>query len=160
MGKTFSDMKYSWILTNFGSSQKRCCLYPLQKFSYYFILIVFFGGPTVKPCSNLCFSSGDVFVKKPVNKYEEAQLQLQDLNSAKLNQTSTSSIQRTNEQASTSQPGMSMKKNIVQIYRRQDCIKKIGGIYYNTPTKQTFQALRLGRETCKTVRTMQRPPTM
>ena len=64
MGKTFSDMKYSWISTNYGSSQKRCCLYLLQNFAYYFILIVFFGGPTVKPCSNLRFSSGDVFVKK------------------------------------------------------------------------------------------------
>jgi hypothetical protein len=61
---------------------------------------------------------------KSVNKYEEAQLQLQDLNSAKLNQTKISSIHQTNEKASTIQPRMLMKNNIVQIYYRQDCIKK------------------------------------
>jgi hypothetical protein len=57
---------------------------------------------------------------KPVNKHQEVQLQLQDLNFAKLNQTTISSIQRTNEQASTSEPVMSVKNNIAQIHCRQD----------------------------------------
>jgi hypothetical protein len=61
-------MKYSWSSTNSSSNQKRCCLYPLQKISYYFILVVFFGEPTVKPCSNLGFPSADVFVKKKVRR--------------------------------------------------------------------------------------------
>jgi hypothetical protein len=61
-------MKYSWSSTKSGSSQKRCCLYPLQNFAYYFILIVFFGDPTVKPCSNFHSPSGDVFVKKQVQR--------------------------------------------------------------------------------------------
>jgi hypothetical protein len=61
---------------------------------------------------------------KPVNNHEEVQPQLQDLNFQKLNQTPTSSIERTNEQAPTSEPVMSVKNNIAQIHRRQHCIKK------------------------------------
>jgi hypothetical protein len=61
---------------------------------------------------------------KPVNNHEEVQLQLQDLNFAKLNQTTTTNIERTNEQASTSEPVMPVKNNIAQIHCRQHCIKK------------------------------------
>jgi hypothetical protein len=59
-----------------------------------------------------------------VSKHQEVQLQLQDLNFAKLKQTTISSIQRTNEQAKTSEPVMPMEKNIAQIHCRQDCIQK------------------------------------
>jgi hypothetical protein len=59
-----------------------------------------------------------------VNKHQEVQLQLQDLNFAKLNQTKTSNIERTNEQASTNEPVMPVKNNIAQIHCRQHRIQK------------------------------------
>jgi hypothetical protein len=59
-----------------------------------------------------------------VNKHQEVQLQLQDLNFAKLNQTKTSNIERTNEQASTNEPVMLVKNNIAQIHCRQHRIQK------------------------------------
>lgn len=55
---------------------------------------------------------------KPVSKHQEVQLQLQDLNFAKLKKTTISSIQRTNEQATTSEPVMSVENNIAQIHCR------------------------------------------
>jgi hypothetical protein len=132
-------MKYSWSPTNSGSSHKRCNLHPLQNFAYYFILIVFSGEPTVKPCNNRsnCRCSTPTLQSlskqeqetnnNPVKKHQKAQLQPQDLNPAKLNQTTISNIQRTKKQAPTSRPGMPVKNNIGQIHCTQDCIKKFGG---------------------------------
>jgi len=48
---------------------------------------------------------------KPVNNHEDFQLQLQDLNFAKLNQTRTTIMEPSNEQASTTEAAMtSIKK--------------------------------------------------
>jgi hypothetical protein len=49
---------------------------------------------------------------KPVNNHEEVQLQLQDLNFAKLNQARTRIMERTNEQASTIEAMMSTIKKM------------------------------------------------
>jgi hypothetical protein len=54
---------------------------------------------------------------KPVNNHEEVQLQLQDLNFAKLNQTRTRTMERSNEQASTTEAVMStIKKMETKLY--------------------------------------------
>jgi hypothetical protein len=62
-------------------------------------------GPTTAKLKN----------KKPVNK----QLQLQDLNFAKLNQTRTRRMEQTNEQASTTEPMMSAGNNFAQFHCKQ-----------------------------------------
>jgi hypothetical protein len=59
-----------------------------------------------------------------MNNHKEVQLQVQDFNFAKLNQTTTINIEPTNEKASTNEAVMSMKNNIAQIHCRQRCIKK------------------------------------
>jgi hypothetical protein len=56
---------------------------------------------------------------KLVNKHQEVQVQLQDLNFAKLNQTTINNIHQTNEQASTNEPIMPLKNNIAHIHCRQ-----------------------------------------
>jgi hypothetical protein len=63
--------------------------------------------------------------KKPLNNHKEVQLQLQDLNFENLNQTTTTTIEPTNEKASTNEAVMSVKNNIAQIHCKQNCIKKM-----------------------------------
>ena len=58
------------------------------------------------------------------DNHEEVQLQLQDLNFAKLNQTTTSNMEQTNEQASTTKLVMPVKKNISQFHCKQHYKKK------------------------------------
>ena len=52
---------------------------------------------------------------KPVNNHEELELQVQDLNFAKLNQARTGIIERNNEQGWSTRAGMSsMNKTVLQ----------------------------------------------
>jgi len=135
MGKKSWAMKYSWIPTNSGWSRKRCNLHRLQNFACYFILIVFFREPTEKqynnrsnyryntPTSQSLSKQEKEENNNPV-KHQKAQLQPHDPNPVKLNQTTISNIERTNEQASTSEPVMLVKNNISQIHCRQNYIQK------------------------------------
>ena len=142
MGKTFSSMKYRWSSTNFGSIQKICCLYLLQNFAYYFILIVFFSGPTVKPCSNLRFPIGDVFVKKQVQRGLIASTgpQLCKVESNNIKQ------HPMNQRASINQSTRNVgEEQYCQNLLQTRLYKIIRGIYCNTHIKQTFHAMRPDR---------------
>jgi hypothetical protein len=59
----------------------------------------------------------------PVKKHQKAQLQPQDPNPAKLNQTTISNIQQTKKQAPTSRPGMSQFQSRLQNPKRANCNK-------------------------------------
>jgi hypothetical protein len=87
-------------------------------FVCYFILIVFYGESTAKERNNRSNCGCNIptlqtLGKKeqetnnnPVKKHQKAQLQAQDLNLTKSNQTTINITQRTNKKATTSPPGM------------------------------------------------------
>jgi hypothetical protein len=65
------------------------------------------------------------------DNHEEVQLQLQDLNFAKLNQTRTRIMERTNEQASTTEPLMPVENNSTQFHCKQHHQKNGTKLYCN-----------------------------
>jgi len=64
-------------------------------------------------------TTGPIENNKPMNNHEEVQLQLQDLNFAKLNQTRTRIMEWTSEQASTTEPMMLVENNSAQFHCKQ-----------------------------------------
>jgi hypothetical protein len=104
-----------------------CNLHRLQIFVCYFILIVFYGQSTAKQCNNRsnCGCNTPTLQtlgkeeqatnKKPVKNHQKAQLQPQDPNPAKSNQTTINNIQRTKKQATTSPPGMTQFQSRLQV---------------------------------------------
>jgi hypothetical protein len=102
-------------------------------FVCYFILIVFYGESTAKECnkrSNCGCSIPTLQTlgkqeqatnNNPVKKHQKAQLQPQDPNPAKSNQTTINNTQRTNKQATTSPPGMTQFQSRLQNPKRANC---------------------------------------
>ena len=135
MGKILSSMKYSWSPTNSGWSRKRWNLNRLQNFVCYFILIAFHGESTAKQCNNRSNCGCNTPTLQTLGKQEQAtnnnlvkkhqktQLQPQDPNPSKSNQTTISNIQGTKKQAPTSRPGMTQFQSRLQNPKHANCNK-------------------------------------